>query len=34
MYLYIGPLTSELIISTGSELPATMGEDWKWMYDG
>jgi hypothetical protein len=34
MYLYIGPLTSELIISTGSELLATMGEDRKWMYDG
>jgi hypothetical protein len=28
-----GPLTSELIIPLGSELPATIGEDRKWMYD-
>jgi hypothetical protein len=25
---------SELIIPLGSELPTTMGEDRKWMYDG
>jgi hypothetical protein len=30
----IGPLTSELIIPLGSELPATMSEDQKLMYDG
>jgi hypothetical protein len=27
-------LTGELIIPLGSELPATIGDDRKWMYDG
>jgi hypothetical protein len=33
-YIDIGALTDELIIRLGSELPATMGNDGKWMYDG
>jgi hypothetical protein len=36
MYLSydIEALTSGLIIPLGSELPATMGDNQKWMYDG
>jgi hypothetical protein len=30
----IGALMDELIILVGSELPATMGDERKWMYDG
>jgi hypothetical protein len=30
----IGALIGELIIPLGSELPATMVDDRKWMYDG
>jgi hypothetical protein len=33
-YIDIGALTDELIIRLGSELPATMGNDGKWMHDG
>jgi hypothetical protein len=33
-YIDIGALTGELIIPLGSKLPATMGDDRKWMYVG